>query len=170
VDEGQLEEISKRTLVNVIPKAVGLKLLDTSRSGWEDDIEGAFYIKHLIDAQTALPYTADPFAARTVSAGQDEIEVELYEQAGAVADSAMSANTRIDHAGSAITGLASYALPAGSPIDIEFQVSEEGTVTLHAVERSSGRDVQVRVQMSVRSDAEVQAAKQVHSGLTIGTA
>lgn len=170
VDEGQLEQISKRSLVNVIPKAVGLKLIDTSRSNWQDDVEAAFYVKHLVDAQTALPYTAEPFTASTVVAGQDEIAVELYEQAGAVADRAMAANNRIDGADSAISGLGAYSLPQGAPIDIAFQVSEEGTVTLRATERSSGRDVQVRVQMSVRSDAEVEAAKRVHSGLTIGTA
>ncbi len=169
VDEGQLESISKRTLVNVIPKAIGLKLVDTTRPGWEDDVEAASYVQHLVDAQTPLPFTAPPFVARTVVAGQDEISIELYEQSGAVADRVMSANTRIDHTDSAIAGLGAYSLPQGSPLEIAFQVSEEGTVTLRAVEPSSGRAVDVRVQMSVRSDEEVQAAKKAQLGLTIST-
>jgi molecular chaperone DnaK (HSP70) len=168
VDEDQLESISKRTLVNVIPKAIGLKLVDTTLPGWEDDPEAA-YVQHLVDAQTQLPFTAPPFVARTVVAGQEEIAIELYEQAGAVADRTLSANTRIDHTGSAITGIGDFKLPQGSPIEIDFQVSEEGTVTLRAVEPTSGCSADVRVQMSVRSDEEVQAAKKVQLGLTIST-
>ena len=55
IDEEKVRAIAGRTVVNVLPKAVGVKLIDTTKPSWEDDPDGASYIEHLIDAQTQLP-------------------------------------------------------------------------------------------------------------------
>jgi molecular chaperone DnaK len=169
IDEEKVRSIAQRTVVNVLPKAIGVKLIDTSKPSWEDDPEGASYIEHLINAQTQLP-VAPPrtLEANTVLANQPGVEIEIWEQAGASASPDLAANHRVDDAG-LIEGLASFQLPAGSPVNIEFGVDAEGTVQLRAVEPTSGKELTMNVRISVLSAEQVEEAKVIHRGLSIGT-
>jgi molecular chaperone DnaK len=169
IDEDKLRSIAQRTVVNVLPKAVGVKLLDTGKPGWEDDPDGASYIEHLIGAQTQLP--VDPprtLEANTVVANQPAVEIEIWEQAGAAPSPDLSANHRVDDAG-LIEGLAPFRLPAGSPVNIEIGVDGEGIVKLRAVEPTSGKELEMNVRISVLSAEQVEEAKSIHRGLTIST-
>jgi molecular chaperone DnaK len=169
IDEEKVRALAGRTVVNVLPKAIGVKLLDTTRPRWEDDPDGASYIEHLIDAQTQL--AVDPprtLEANTVVANQPGVEIEIWEQAGASPSSELTANHRVDDAG-LIEGLAPFRLPAGSPVNIEIGVDAEGTVTLRATEPTSGKVLKMNVRISVLSTEQVEEAKVIHRGLTIGT-
>jgi molecular chaperone DnaK len=168
LDEQQIRNIAQRTVVNVLPKAVGIKLLDSTKPNWEDDPEAASYIEHLIDAQTQLPFTAETFTANTVVANQQAIEIEIWEQAGAAPSPVLADNHRVDDAG-LIEGLEPFALPAESPVNIRMAVDAEGTVRLHAVEPTSGRDLKMSVRISVLSDEQMEEAIQNHRGLTVST-
>jgi len=168
LDEERIEELAKRTVVNVLPKAVGVKLVDGSKPNWQDDPESAYYVEHLVAAQTPLPYQAEKLTAATMSAGQESIEIEIWEQSGAITDPGMSANHRVDNAG-LIEGLASYSLPAGSPIDITMGVDAEGTVSLVAVERQSGKELKMSVKISIMPEEKVAEAKANFSGLVLTT-
>ena len=68
VNEEKVRDLAQRTVVNVLPKAIGVKLLDTSNPGWEDDPDRASYIEHLIPAQTKLACDAQTLVANTVVA------------------------------------------------------------------------------------------------------
>ena len=169
IDEDKVRSLAQRTVVNVLPKAVGVKLIDTARPNWEDDYEAASYIEHLIDAQTQLP--VDPprtLEASTVLANQPGIEIEIWEQAGASPSRELTANHRVDDAG-LIDGLGSFRLPAGSPVNIEIAVDAEGTVHLRATEPTSGKELQMNVRISVLSTEQVEEAKAIHRGLSIST-
>lgn len=168
IDEDKVRSIAQRTVVNVLPKAVGVKLIDTTKPTWEDDPEGASYIEHLIDAQTQLPCEPRTLIASTVVANQTGVSIEIWEQAGASPSAELAANHRVDDAG-LIEGLAPFALPADSPINIDMRVDDEGTVKLHAVEPTSGHDLEMNVRISVLSQEQVDEAKQIHQGLTVGT-
>ena len=173
IDEEKVRSIAGRTVVNVLPKAVGVKLLDTTKPGWEDDPEGASYIEHLIDAQTQLPVgppVGPPrtLEANTVVANQPGVEIEIWEQAGAAPSPDLSANHRVDDAG-LIEGLEPFRLPAGSPVNIEIGVDAEGTVKLRAVEPASGKELEMKVRISVLSAEQVEEAKVNHRSLSIGT-
>ncbi len=169
LDEEKVRSLAGRTVVNVLPKAVGVKLLDTTKPNWEDDPEAASYIEHLIAAQTQLPLEEPKtLEANTVTASQPAIEIEIWEQAGDVPSPDLAANHRVDDAG-LIEGLRPFALPAGSPVNIEMIVDAEGTVRLHAVEPKSGKDLEMNVRISVLSQEQVEEAKQIHRGLSIGT-
>jgi molecular chaperone DnaK len=155
-----------KTVVNVLPKAVGIKLLDSDVPGWENlpDSEMPFFIEHLVPAQTQLPYDADKFTAGTTIPGQESIAIEIWEQAGAVPDQALDSNHRVDDAG-LIEGLGPFSLPAGSPIDITLKVDAEGTVDLLAVEPISGKELTMSVKIVVMSDEKVEEYKATVSAL-----
>jgi molecular chaperone DnaK (HSP70) len=164
----QVRSIAQRTVINVLPKAVGVKLVDTEQPGWEDDPEAASYIEHLIDAQTQLPCGPQTLVARTILPNQPGVAIEIWEQAGASASRELEANHRVDDAG-LIDGLAPFRLPAESPINIDISVDAEGTVNLHAVEPTSGKDLDMNVRISVLSAEQVEEAKVIHRGLSIST-
>jgi molecular chaperone DnaK len=166
--EDNVRKLAQRTVVNVLPKAIGVKLVDTTKPGWEDDVESAFYVEHLVDAQTQLPFEREPFVARTLVANQSEIEIEIWEQAGASPSPEMAANHALDASGR-IEGLGTFSLPAGSPINMDINVDDEGTVHLEAVEPASNREVILAVRISILSAEQVDEAKRAHAGLTVST-
>jgi molecular chaperone DnaK len=168
ISEEQVASLAQRTVVNVLPKAIGIKLLDTSKPGWEDDLESASYVEHLVDAQTQLPFPGRTFTANTVSDHQPEIEIEIWEQAGASPGPELSENHRVEEGGR-IRGLAPFALPGGSPIEIDIKVDAEGTVKLVAIEPASGHEVKLSVRISILSEEQVTEAKVAHAGLTVST-
>jgi molecular chaperone DnaK len=168
LDEEQIESFAKRTVVNVLPKAVGIKLVDASKPDWEADPEAASYIEQLVAAQTQLPYEAEKFTASTAVANQESIEIEIWEQSGAVPAAELSANHRVDDRG-LIEGLGSLALPMGSPVDITIGVDAEGTVSLVAIEPNSGKGLTMSVKISVMSEEKVAEAKANFSGLALST-
>ena len=168
LDEEQIESFAKRTVVNVLPKAVGIKLVDASKPDWEADPEAASYIEQLVAAQTQLPYEAEKFTASTAVANQESIEIEIWEQSGAVPAAELSANHRVDDRG-LIEGLGPLALPMGSPVDITIGVDAEGTVSLVAIEPNSGKGLTMSVKISVMSEEKVAEAKANFSGLALST-
>src|ERR1019366_6123614 len=104
----------------------------------------------------------------TVSANQAAIEIEIWEQAGSSPSPDLGANHRVDEGGM-IRGLAPFALPAGSPINIDIGVDAEGTVHLVAVEPKSDQRVEISVRISILSEEQVAEAKIAHAGLTVST-
>ena len=163
----RLKKIASPRVTNVLPKSIGVKLVDTNNPHWRDDPEGASYVHHLVDANTQLPVAASRLNAKTLEDNQPSVSIELWEQAGSVASRELSENTSIDHGEQAITGLPS--LPAGAPIEVDLSIDEEGMVSLAAREPSSGRDLQFSVQLSVMSPEQVEAARKVQSGMSIST-
>ena len=155
-----------RTVVNVLPKAVGIKLVDTDVPGWDKlpDDQMPFYVDHLVPAQTQLPFNAEMFTAGTTVPDQRSISIEIWEQAGAVPDPALGSNHRVDDAG-LIEGLGPFKLAAGSPIDITVRVDDEGTVNLLAVEPTSGKELTMSVKIAVMSDEKVEEYKATVSAL-----
>lgn len=168
VEEEKVRDLAQRTVVNVLPKAIGVKLVDTAVPNWESDPESASYIEHLIAAQIQLPCKADTLVARTIYNNQTAVEIEIWEQAGEVPSRDLAANHRVDDAGQ-IKGLGRFSLPTGSPVNIDIEVDDEGTVHLHAVEPTSGHDLEMNVRISVLSKEQIEEAKQIHRGLSIGT-
>jgi molecular chaperone DnaK (HSP70) len=165
MDPDQVVNVVK-TVVNVLPKAVGIKLIDTDVPGWDKlpDDQLPFYIEHLVPAQTQLPFDADKFTAGTTVANQESISIEIWEQAGAVPDTALGSNHRVDDAG-LIEGLRPFKLAAGSPIDITVRVDAEGTVDLLAVEPTSGHELKMSVKIAIMSDEKMEEYKATVSAL-----
>jgi molecular chaperone DnaK len=163
-----LRRLAQRTVVNVLPKSIGVKMVDTTKAGWQDDPDSASYIEHLVDAQTQLPFTREPYVASTVVANQPEIEIQIWEQSGASAGPELAANHALDAQGK-IVGLRDFSLPAGSPINLDISVDDQGTVHLHAVEPVSNRDCKLTVRISILTEEQVDEFQRAQAGMTVST-
>ena len=167
--EDSVRKLAQRTVVNVLPKAIGVKLVDTTEPGWEDDVESAFYVEHLVDAQTQLPFRREPFVAR--HAGRQPVR-DRDRDLGAGRGQPGPGDGRQSSPGRQRPDPGprrQFSLPAGSPINIEISVDDEGTVHLRAVEPASNHEVTLTVRISILSADQVDEAKRAHAGLTVST-
>lgn len=161
-----LESLAAKETRNVLPKAFGVKLVDTTDPDWSSK-PTQFYIEHLVLANDTLPTGVRELEAATVADGQREIQIELYEQSGVVAGPDLTENKELNEGCGSIKGLP--ALPAGSPVDIQLEVDEEGLLKLNATERSTGNDLKVEVRVSVLSTEQVDEATRIVSGITVSS-
>jgi molecular chaperone DnaK len=165
LDPAAIDRLAPKEISTVLPKAFGVRMVDTTRPDWDKDIEAASYIQHLVHADQSLP-TEQRVAAGTVQADQRQIEVEIYEQAGGEESPEMSANKPVDHGNALITGLPPQ-LPVNSPIDVVMTVDRGGLLAVTATEPTSGRNLRIEVQVSVLSDEEVQKATATVSAIAV---
>jgi molecular chaperone DnaK (HSP70) len=163
ISAGTLSNLADKQHSNVLPKAFGVKLLDTSEPGWESNPR--FYVTHLVHANDSLPTGWRELNARTVYEGQTEIEVELYEQSGAKPGPEMIENKHLNDGKGTIRDLPS--VPQGSPIHIQMQVDAEGLLTVKAKEETTGKDLTINVKVSILSEEQVQLATEAVSALTV---
>ncbi len=179
VEADKLNEIAKVNVSNALPKAVGICLIDTTIPNWEDLVQQnaepttpPFYIEHLVQPQTSLPFErAEPFVASTVWAGQEQVKISLWEQAGGMPGSSIGENNHLPvrEGISLITGLGAYNLPKNAEIHIFFNVTAEGIVTLRAFEPISMKELTVTATVALLSEEEVARAKQMYDGLSAST-
>lgn len=164
ISEEVVRGIAKKQISNVLPKAFGVKLVDTTDPGWQDK-PLRHVVQHLVHANDSLPTTERELDAATVEEGQTGVEVELYEQSGVVAGPALEENKPINEGKGLIDGLP--PLPIGSPVHIRMTVDDEGLLALTATEPGTGQSLDIKVRVSVRSDAEVKAATERVAGITV---
>jgi len=166
ISAGTLTTLADKQTRNVLPKAFGVKLLDTSDPDWERKPERCF-VQHLVHANDPLPTGGRELKAGTVAEGQRAIEIELYEQSGAVAGPEMFENKELNAGRGTIEGLP--PLPRNSPIDIVMEVDEEGLLIVNATEPSTGKNLDIRVRVSVLSEEQVEEAVSAVSALTVSS-
>ncbi|QUH03375.1 Hsp70 family protein [Saccharopolyspora erythraea] len=161
-----LEGLAAKQTRNVLPKAFGVKLVDTSDADWQSKPK-RHYVHHLVHANDALPTEVRDLQAATVEEGQQGIEIELFEQSGVVAGPELAENKALNEGKGLIDGLP--PMPIGSPIDIRMTVDAEGLLELNATEPSTGKSLDIKVRVSVRSDEEVAEAAKVVAGITVSS-
>jgi molecular chaperone DnaK (HSP70) len=168
IPEETLKEMGKRTIISALPKAIGIKLADTTVPGWEQSQETPMYVQHLVPAQTEVPFR-EPVSvtASTAFANSPRIEVEIWEQAGAVAGRGIDENRFLQRG--YITELADLHLPAGSPIELQFTVDGDGIAVATALEPTSGKSVRVEAKIQLLDEEAMQTARDSLSALTATT-
>ncbi len=145
----------------------GVKLVDESQPGWEDDPERASYIEHLVHANDVLPSGPRQLVAGTAFSGQEAVRIAIYEQAGARESRNLDSNHPVNEGAGMITGIP--PLPVGSPIDISLSVDGEGLLSVTAVEPQSRKDLKIEVRVSVLTEEEVTAAKRAVSAIKVSS-
>ncbi|GIG68110.1 Hsp70 family protein [Phytomonospora endophytica] len=165
ISAATIRDIAGKRVITVLPKAFGVRLVDTEKPGWMDDVDGASYIEHLVHANDALPSGPHLRELGTVVDGQTQIEIELYEQAGAVEKPDLAYNNAIDHDSGLVTGIPPG--PAGTPINISMRIDEEGLLSLTATEPQTGTELTINVRIKILDDAQVEAARRQITALTV---
>ncbi|WP_289009894.1 Hsp70 family protein [uncultured Thermomonospora sp.] len=146
----KVRRLAGRRVAAVVPRAFGVKVLDDVAGG-----EERFSISHVLKANTPLPARPDPQRFCTAYPNQVAIEVEIWEQAGAVESPNLADNVKIGEG--TITDLP--PLPQGSPVDITFAMDELGTLSVHAVELQTKKDLTIEIRIEGLSEAQVNEAK-----------
>lgn len=165
LDPAMLDKAARKEITTVLPKAFGVRLVDTTLPGWDTDIQAASFIQHLVHADQSLP-TEEHFTAGTVQQDQRQVEIEIYEQAGGEESRELSANKPVDQGAGLVSGLPPR-LPANSAIDIVMKIDRGGLLQVTATEPTSGQNLRIDVQVSVLSDEEVRKATAAVSAIAV---
>jgi molecular chaperone DnaK (HSP70) len=155
MSEEQVRSIARKRVATVVPRAFGLKVVDSKDPLFATDPHRArHYIVHLLTANTPLPADTGPETFRTVTDDQREVSLEVWEQAGSVASEELEHNTHIGEG--VLSELPSR--PAGTPFQVIFHMTETGLLKVHGREADSGREVRFEIQIGGLGEAEVQRA------------
>jgi molecular chaperone DnaK (HSP70) len=152
----QAEEMMSRRVTTVVPRGFGVKVIDQNDPLFTSNpMKARFYIVHLLPANTPLPATVGPVQVATGLDNQPMVEVEVWEQKGAVESEELADNTFVGRG--RLRSL--VGLPAGSPIEILFSMNETGLLTVQATEPGSGREVRFDLQIGGVDQATVDEAR-----------
>lgn len=160
-----LKTLADKHTSNVLPKAFGVKVVDTTDPDWQDK-PLYHYVTHLVHANDRLPVVREA-VHRTIYDDQTAVDIELYEQSGAEEGRELDQNKALTD-GAGMLG-PFPPMPAGSPLDITMRISDEGLLDLSAVERGSGKALNIQVRVSVMSDEQVDRATEIVRGLTVSS-
>lgn len=152
----KVRELAAKKVATVVPRAFGVKVLDHH----DDDPERrTFSIKHLLEANRPLPASPDTEQFYTAYPDQTEIEIEIWEQAGAVSSPELTDNNKIGVG--MISGLP--PLPRRSPVDVTFRMSETGLLRVEAVELKTDKktNLELQIQMGLSEDRVSEATSAV---------
>lgn len=155
ISEEQVRSIARKRVATVVPRAFGLKVVDTKDPMFATDPNRArHYIVHLLTANTPLPADTGPETFRTVRDDQREVSLEVWEQAGSVASEEVEHNT---HIGEGVLRELP-ARPAGAPFQVVFHMTETGLLKVHGHDADSGREVRFEIQIGGLDEAEMRRA------------
>jgi molecular chaperone DnaK (HSP70) len=150
--------LARKKVRTVVPRAFGIKVVDA-----DDPARKRLKVAHLLAANTPLPASPDTERFGTVEPNQVEIEIEIWEQAGATLSPELADNAPIGRG--LISGLP--PLPQGSPIDVTFTMNETGVLHVHAVELKTGKDLHIELQIQGLSEEQVEQARNAVSRYTL---
>ncbi len=161
-----LESLAAKETRNVLPKAFGVKVVDTTDRDWRSK-PLQYYVEHLVHANDTLPTDVRELVVSTLWDDQRGIQIELCEQSGVVAGPDLAENKELNEGRGTIP--CPPGLPAGSPVDIQLQVDAEGLLILDATERTTGEKLKIEVRVSVLSTEQVDEATKIVSGITVSS-
>ena len=155
IDPEQVDAMRRKRVATVVPRAFGIKVVDTDDPLWNTDPARARrYITHLLTANTPLPADTAPETFATVYDNQRQVLLEVWEQAGSVASEEQEHNTRIGEG----TLRDLPRRPAGAPFEVVFHMTETGLLKVHGWEAESGSEVRFEIQIGGLDEAGTQEA------------
>lgn len=135
--------MAERSVTTVVPRAFGVRLVDTDQVGRE-------FVDHVLKANDPLPANPPKRTYGTVVPNQREILIEVREQAGSRESPEIDDTKWIGEG--LITGLP--PLPAGAPVEVTFAMDAMGRLNVRGVEPSSGQAVDVTIDIGGMNDHE----------------
>jgi len=141
----QVKALMAKRVEPVVPRAFGLKVVDTADPMFKIDPSRA---RSII---TPLPTDAEPMIFQTVFDGQRAVELEIWEQAGQIPSEELEHNTHIGYA--VLRDLPPR--PAGTRFEVAAHMTESGLLQIRGREAGSGREVAFEIQTSDRSETRL---------------
>jgi molecular chaperone DnaK (HSP70) len=155
----EVEEIARKRVATVVSRGFGVRGLDARDPlALTDPLRARQIIVHLLPANTPLPTDTGPFTFHTTVPNQRMVAIEVWEQAGAVESEEMADNRKI---GEGMLKSLPPRLPAQTPIEVTFYMSETGLLTVRATETGSGTDLRFDLQIGDLDQAGMDKARQV---------
>lgn len=159
------EVIAERAQGRITPissKAFGVVVVRLDENGKEIE-----YVHHVIDRHASLPAEKTETGFGTLHDNQTTVLIKLMEQADGNTEPSEDLEDNVLLAEGQLKDLPPN-LPAGSPIHVTFRLEEDGRLTVHAVEPSSGRDCVVEAKVTgVMSKEEVIKSKEALLGFNV---
>ena len=148
---GKEEPDDQGNITIVVPRAFGVRVVAEGTEPKENKYE----IRHLLHANTPLP--CPPIKEQFVTAEPDQqgIDIQIWEQAGAVESRNTADNKKIGEC--TISRLP--PLPKGSPLDISFAMNETGVLRVWAKELVTGQTVNLDLQIGKLTRKKITAAR-----------
>lgn len=145
---------------NITSKAFGVVLARRGSSGQDEN-----YVYFILPRHTQLPAEKNEKGFGTYTANQRSVKIDLMEQADGNSEPSEKKDDNNSIGSGTIEGLPPN-LPANSPIEITFQIKEDGTLALHAL--CLGKECHINSQVSgVMNEKELADAIRGQSGMTI---
>ncbi len=139
-----LRRLAAARIAGVVPRAFGVLGIDGSDpAALTDPMRARRMVVHLLLANTELPADTGPYTFVTAIDNQRMVEIEVWEQAGPELSDDLAANRRV---GKGMLRNLPANLPARSPVEVTFFMSETGRLTVHA-KQQSGSDVRFELQI-----------------------
>src|SRR5262249_16599816 len=111
----------------------------------------------LLPANPGLPTDTGPFTFHTSMDNQRFVGIEVWEQASQVASEDLTENRKV---GEGMLSNLPPRLPAHTPIEVTFYMSETGLLTVEATEPRSGSDLRFDLKIGGLDQAGMEKARQ----------
>ncbi|GAA2806651.1 Hsp70 family protein [Saccharopolyspora taberi] len=161
ISAANVETAAAKNVTTVVPRSFGVKAIDPADPmAHTNPLRARQIVTHLLAANTELPADTGPFPFATGVNNQRMAEIEVWEQNGREESEELADNTRVGRG--MLKGIPPR--PAGAQIEITFFMSETGTLTVHAREQESGRDVRFDLNIGGMDQRAVDAARTDISG------
>ena len=153
----EVEQLASKRVSTVISRGFGTRSIDGSDPlAVSDPIHARQMVIHLLPANTPLPADTGPYTFATAMDNQRMVQVEVWEQAGPVASTDLADNRKI---GQGLLSNLPPKLPAMSPIEVTFFMSETGKLSVHAREPGSGSALKFDLQIGGLDQAGMEKAR-----------
>jgi molecular chaperone DnaK (HSP70) len=153
----EIRRLAAAKVSAVVPRAFGVKSLDPHDPlAFTDPRRARQVVMHLLGANTPLPADTGAYTFQTTMENQRMLEIEVWEQAGPEEAEDLADNRKV---GSGLLRHLPARLPAGTPFEITFFMSETGLLTVHAKEPRSGREVRFDLQIDGLDNARFGEAR-----------
>ena len=161
----EVERLAARKVATVIPRGFGVRGIDGSDPlAATDPVRARHMVIHLLPANTQLPADTGPYTFQTAYDNQRMVDIEVWEQAGPVESPDLSENRKI---GQGMLRNMPPRLPAMTPIEVTFFMSETGLLTVHATEPRSGSDLRFDLQIGDLDQAGMEKARKSVDGYDV---
>jgi molecular chaperone DnaK (HSP70) len=145
-------------VATVIPRGFGVMGIDARDPlAVTDPARARKIVIHLLPANTPLPADTGPYTFHTAVANQRMVGIDVWEQTGPVESEELSDNRKI---GEGLLKNIPPRLPARTPIEVTFLMSEMGLLSVHATEPGSGTDLRFDLQIGDLDQAGLEKARE----------